>query len=62
MGPPMLMNKNLIYTAITRAKELVVICGSVKALKFMVENDRAFERYSSLKWRIQDILKDDIFK
>lgn len=62
MGPPMLMNKNLIYTAITRAKELVVICGCVKALKFMVENDRAFERYSSLKWRIQDILKDDIFK
>lgn len=61
MGPPMLMNRNLIYTAITRAKELVVLTGSPKALKFMIENDRAFERYSSLRWRIQDILKDDIF-
>ena len=32
MGPPMLMNKNLLYTAITRAKKMVVLVGSVKAL------------------------------
>ncbi len=61
MGPPLLMNRNLLYTAITRAKDMVVITGSVKALKYMIENDRSFERYSSLKWRISDILSKDIF-
>lgn len=61
MGPPLLMNRNLLYTAITRAKKLVVLTGSVKALKYMIDNDRSFERYSSLKWRITDILSNDIF-
>lgn len=61
MGPPLLMNRNLLYTAITRAKKMVVITGSVKALKYMIENDRTFERYSSLKWRISDIISSDLF-
>ena len=56
MGPPMLMNKNLLYTAITRAKQMVVVVGSVKALYFMINNNRSFERYSSLKWRIENII------
>ncbi len=56
MGPPMLMNKNLLYTAITRAKQMVVVVGSVKALHFMINNNRSFERYSSLKWRIENII------
>lgn len=58
MGPPMLMNKNLLYTGITRAKKLAVLVGSQKALKFMVTNDRSFERYSALKWRITNIIED----
>jgi exodeoxyribonuclease V alpha subunit len=58
MGPPMLMNRNLLYTGITRAKELVVVVGKLKALKFMVDNNRSFERYSLLKWRIQNILEN----
>jgi len=58
MGPPMLMNKNLLYTGITRAKKLAVLVGSPKALKFMVTNDRSFERYSALKWRITNIIED----
>lgn len=61
MGPPLLMNKNLLYTAITRAKQMVVIVGSIKAVKFMISNNRGFERYSALKWRIEDILKDEVF-
>ncbi|WP_040210648.1 ATP-dependent RecD-like DNA helicase [Clostridium polynesiense] len=56
MGSPFLMNRNLLYTAITRAKEFVVIVGSIKALKFMVENNRSFERFSSLEWRISSVL------
>lgn len=58
MGPPMLMNRNLLYTGITRAKELVVVVGKLKALKFMVDNNRSFERYSLLKWRIESILQN----
>lgn len=58
MGPPMLMNRNLLYTGITRAKELVVVVGKLKALKFMIDNNRSFERYSLLKWRIQNILEN----
>jgi len=59
MGPPLLMNRNLLYTGITRAKEMVVLVGSMKAVNFMVNNNRSFERYSSLKWRITEILKDN---
>ncbi len=56
MGSPFLMNRNLLYTAITRAKQFVVIVGSIKALRFMVENNRSFERYSSLEWRISSVI------
>jgi exodeoxyribonuclease V alpha subunit len=62
MGPPMLMNKNLLYTGITRAKKMVVVVGSVKALHFMINNNRSFERYSSLKWRIKHIINSDVLK
>lgn len=59
MGPPLLMNRNLLYTGITRAKQLVVIVGFPKAIKFMIDNDKSFERYSGLKWRIEDIIKEE---
>lgn len=59
MGPPLLMNKNLLYTGITRAKKLVVLVGGVKALHFMINNDRSFERYSSLSWRIGNVLEEE---
>ena len=62
MGPPLLMNKNLLYTGITRAKQMVVLVGSIKAVQFMINNNRSFERYSALKWRISDIIDSDIFK
>jgi len=60
MGPPLLMNKNLLYTGITRAKQLVVLVGSIKAVHFMINNNRSFERYSALKWRIADIIESDV--
>ncbi|PWX65113.1 ATP-dependent RecD-like DNA helicase, partial [Clostridium perfringens] len=37
MGAPLLMNRNLLYTGITRAKEMVVVVGIPKALKYMVD-------------------------
>lgn len=60
MGSPLLMNKNLLYTAITRAKELVVVVGTPKDLKYMVSNTRSMERYSSLKNRIIDITNNNM--
>lgn len=60
MGSPFLMNKNLLYTAITRAKELVVVVGLPKALQYMVANTRSVERYSSLKNRILDITDSEV--
>lgn len=56
MGPPLLMNRNLLYTGITRAKKLVVLVGSSKVVEFMKDNNRSFERYSGLKWRIRQII------
>ena len=59
MGSAFLMNRNILYTGITRAKELVVVVGNQKALKYMVDNTNSTERYSSLKERILDIVSDD---
>lgn len=56
MGPPLLMNRNLLYTGITRAKKLVVLVGNSKVIEFMKDNNRSFERYSGLKWRIREII------
>ncbi len=55
MGSAFLMNRNILYTGITRAKEMVVVVGSQKALKYMVQNTNNMERYSLLKDRIKDI-------
>ena len=50
--PPMLVYRNLLYTAITRAKSLVVIIGNPVILRQMVENTNERERYSGLKERL----------
>ena len=48
----MLLQRNLIYTAITRAKKLVVIVGTRKALAIAVKNDKTEKRYTYLKHRL----------
>lgn len=60
MGPVLLMNRNLLYTAITRAKEMVVLVGDLRALTFMISNNKSFERYSLLKYRIMDIMESEV--
>ncbi|NLX63039.1 MAG: ATP-dependent RecD-like DNA helicase [Tissierellia bacterium] len=55
-GPPMLLTRNLLYTAITRAKELVVLVGDERYLKRMIDNNRITKRYSSLDIKIKSIL------
>ena len=46
--PPVLATRNLLYTAVTRGKELVVLVGSEERLKLMVENTGSENRYSAL--------------
>ncbi len=52
-GPPMLLTRNLLYTAITRAKKLVVLVGQEKYLEEMIENNRIDKRFSALDHRLR---------
>ncbi len=48
-GSPMLLTKNLLYTAVTRAKNMVVLVGDNKNIYRMVKNDYTEKRYTLLK-------------
>ena len=48
-GAPQLMYRNLLYTAVTRAKKLLIIVGDENALRTMTENNRRILRYTGLK-------------
>ncbi len=56
-GPPMLLTRNLIYTAITRARELVVLVGNPKYLSMMIANNNIMKRYSSLDKKIKSLIE-----
>lgn len=47
-----MLQRNLIYTAITRAKSLCVLVGNRKALAIAVNNNQVAERFSALGWRL----------
>lgn len=51
-APQMLLSRNLIYTAVTRAKKLVVLVGDVKYLEYMIKNNKTNERYSNLAYKL----------
>jgi len=53
-GPRMLMNKNLLYTAVTRARKCVTVVGSEETFRDMIRNEKQQRRYSSLDQRIQE--------
>lgn len=52
--PYPLKYRNLLYTAVTRAKKMLVVVGSRTVLKSMAENDRKTLRYSALKTMLAD--------
>lgn len=54
-GPRMLFTRNLLYTAVTRAKKCVMILGSEDTVRGMIGNVRQKERYTSLAERITEI-------
>ena len=49
---PGLMVRGVLYTALTRARELLVIVGDDAAIRSMAANDKRQKRYSGLKWRL----------
>ena len=56
-GPRMLLNRNLLYTAITRAKSLVTIIGRATTVEDMISNESELRRYSGLAVRLQEMLQ-----
>lgn len=57
-GPKVLMNRNLLYTAVTRAKQCVVMVGSGHMVESMILNNDEQKRYSSLDIRMIHLLED----
>jgi len=49
---PMLLTKNLLYTAMTRAKKLLIIIGSAGVIQFMIKNSEVKKRNTGLKYKL----------
>ena len=54
-GSPYLLTRSILYTAITRARELLIIVGSEEVIAAMTQNDRKTRRYSGLKLRLEGL-------
>lgn len=54
-GPKMLFNRNLLYTAVTRARKCVTILGSSQVVQDMIDNEKENRRYTSLCDRIKEL-------
>ena len=52
-GSPYLLSRSILYTAITRARELLIIVGREETIAVMTENAKRNRRYSGLKLRLQ---------
>ena len=51
-GAPMLLTRGVLYTAITRARELLILVGNEEVVAQMTFNNRRDKRYSGLRWRL----------
>lgn len=58
--PERLAYRNLFYTALTRAKRLLVLVGNEQGIEQMVANDKKSRRYSALKYFIENDDNDDL--
>lgn len=50
---PMLLTRNLLYTGITRAKELLIIIGDYKTINYMIQNVDSKKRNTGLKYKLE---------
>jgi len=60
-GPRMLLNRNLLYTAVTRARKCVTLVGSSDTIRQMIHNVFEQKRYSSLCQRLLEMMKEEEF-
>ena len=58
-GPPRLMSRNLIYTAVTRAKQMVVIVGNLALINKMIDNASELRRYTRFRNRLDEMFVDE---
>ena len=56
---PMLLTRNLLYTAITRAKKLLIILGGKNTIDFMIQNVDSKKRNTGLKIKVEHLLNGD---
>ena len=59
-GPKMLMTRNLIYTAVTRARKCVCLVGIPQTFQAMVNNDTEQQRYTGLRQRIREVMETEL--
>lgn len=52
-GAPQLYYRNLLYTAVTRAKKLLILVGNTSTLQYMVSNNKKTRRYSALRYFLE---------
>ena len=52
-GSAYLLSRSILYTAITRAKEILIIAGQEQTIRTMVENAKVSRRYTGLKLRLE---------
>ena len=50
----MMLQRNLLYTAVTRAKKLVILAGTRRAIGIAVRNNKVAQRHTALDWRLQN--------
>ena len=55
----MLLTRNMLYTALTRARTYVILVGDADIVRRMVENDTETTRYSGLTARIREAASDN---
>lgn len=58
----MLLSRNLLYTAVTRAKKLVVIVGQKKYMDYMISNNKNNDRYSNLGYKLNAFKRNNILE
>lgn len=56
-GPPMLYTRNLLYTGVTRAKNLLVIVGNENVVKYMINNANTKDRNTGLKYKLEKYMQ-----
>ncbi len=56
-GPPRLLSRNLIYTAVTRAKNMVVLVGNLGLINQMIDNAAELARYTGFRRRLDEVFE-----